>query len=78
MATRARVRRASVHAAESSVEAVGLCYRAAGGSALFVSAPFEAALRDVNATCGHLVFQRTMMEDAGRVVFGHAPTLPVF
>ena len=78
MAVRARVRRASVHAAESSQEAVGLCFRAAGGSALFVSAPFETALRDVNATCGHLVFQRTMMEDAGRVVFGKAATLPVF
>ena len=39
---------------------------------------FEAALRDVNAMCGHLVFQRTMMEDAGRVVFGKAATLPVF
>jgi hypothetical protein len=28
--------------------------------------------------CGHLVFQRTMMEDAGRVTFGQQPTLPVF
>ena len=78
MAVRARVRRAVVHAAESSLEAVQLCSRAAGGSALFAGAPFEAALRDVNAMCGHLVFQRTMMEDAGRVAFGRAPTLPVF
>ena len=78
MEIRARVRRAVVHAAESSLEAVQLCSRAAGGSALFADAPFEAALRDVNAMCGHLVFQRTMMEDAGRVAFGEAPTLPVF
>lgn len=78
MALRARVRRAVVHAAESSLEAVQLCARAAGGSALFAGAPFEAALRDVNAMCGHLVFQRTMMEDAGRVTFGQAPTLSVF
>ena len=78
MESRARVRRASVHAAESSLEAVNLCFRAAGGSALFDNAPFEAAVRDVNAMCGHLVFQRTMMEDAGRVTFGQQPTLPVF
>lgn len=78
METRARVRRASVHAAESSLEAVNLCYRAAGGSALFGNAPFEAALRDVNAMCGHVVFQRAMMEDAGRVALGHAPLVPVF
>lgn len=78
MATRARVRRASVHAAESCQEAVMLCYRAAGGSALFASEPFEAALRDVNAICGHVVFQRAMMEDAGRVAFGLPTTVPVF
>src|SRR3546814_270769 len=56
----ARVRRACVHAAESSLEAANLCYRAAGGSALFASAPFEAGVRDISAMLGHLVFQRTM------------------
>ena len=78
MEHRARVRRASVHAAESSLDAVNLCFRAAGGSALFDAVPFEAAVRDVNAMCGHLVFQRAMREDAGRIVFGQQPTLPVF
>ncbi len=78
METRARLRRACVHAAESSQEAVNLCYRAAGGSALFATLPFEAALRDVNAICGHLVFQRAMMEDAGRVALGIPPRLMVF
>jgi alkylation response protein AidB-like acyl-CoA dehydrogenase len=78
MEARARLRRACVHAAESSLEAVNLCFRAAGGSALFSTAPFEAALRDVNAISGHLVFQRSMMEDAGRVAFGLPPRLMVF
>ena len=78
MAARARLRRACVHAAESGIEAVNLCYRAAGGSALFSTAPFEAALRDVNAMSGHLVFQRRMMEEAGGVAFGAEPTLSVF
>ncbi|MGE4322657.1 MAG: hypothetical protein AB7E60_06450 [Sphingobium sp.] len=74
----ARSRRACVHAAEASLEAVNLCYRAAGGAALFASAPFEAAVRDVSAMNGHLVFQRAMMEDAGRVAFGLPPLLPNF
>lgn len=78
MDVRARLRRACVHAAESSLDAVNLCYRAAGGAALFSTAPFEAAVRDINAVCGHLVFQRTMMEDAGRVSLGIPPKLMVF
>lgn len=78
MEARARLRRACVHAAESSVEAVNLCYRAAGASALFATVPFEAALRDAHAICGHLAFQRSMMEDAGRVAMRLAPKHMVF
>jgi len=78
MASRARLRRACVHATEASRHAVELCYRAAGGSALFESEPFERALRDVHATAGHLVFQQEMMEDAGRVALGLPPLLGIF
>jgi alkylation response protein AidB-like acyl-CoA dehydrogenase len=75
---RARARRACVHAAEASVEAVDLCYRAAGGAALFQVQPFERALRDVHAAMGHFIFQRSAMEDAGRAALGLAPASPVF
>jgi hypothetical protein len=51
---RARVRRVVALAAESAVEAVQLCYRAADGSAVYESAPFERALRDVNAAASHI------------------------
>jgi alkylation response protein AidB-like acyl-CoA dehydrogenase len=78
MASRAWLRRASVHAVESSVEAVSTCCRAAGGNALFENQPFERALRDVNAAAGHVVFQRAMMEDCGRVAMGLPPLLPMF
>ncbi|MDO7836706.1 acyl-CoA dehydrogenase family protein [Sphingobium sp. HBC34] len=78
MESRARLRRASVHAVETAIEAVGMCYRAAGGAAVFESHPFERALRDVNATGGHVVYQRAMMEDAGRVALGLPPLLPMF
>ena len=76
--SRARLRRASVHAVEGSCDAVTMCYRAAGGAALFEANDFERALRDVNAAAGHIVFQRGMMEDAGRVAMGLPPLLPMF
>jgi len=74
---RARVRRAVAHAAECAVEAVQLCYRAAGGNAIFESAPFERALRDVNAAASHITIRRIMMEEAGRVAFGLPPQTPL-
>lgn len=78
MAARARCRRAAVHAAEASADAVDLCCRAAGGHALFESEPFERALRDVRAAQGHISLQRSAMEDCGRAAFGLAPLSPIF
>ena len=78
LATRARVRRSVAYAAESAVEAVQLCYRAAGGTAIYESAPFERALRDVNAAASHITTRRVMMEEAGRVTFGLPPRTPLF
>jgi alkylation response protein AidB-like acyl-CoA dehydrogenase len=78
MEARARLRRAIAHAAESAVEAVQLCYRAAGGTAVYESAPFERALRDVNTAATHMAVRRLMMEEAGRVAFGLAPRTPLF
>ena len=78
MPSRAALRGASVHAVEASIEAVQMCYRAAGGNALFESERFERALRDVNATGGHIVFQRAMMEDVGRAAMGLPPLLAMF
>jgi alkylation response protein AidB-like acyl-CoA dehydrogenase len=59
--SRARVRRSIAHAAECAVAAVQLCYAAAGGTAVYESAPFERALRDVNAAATHLATRRIMM-----------------
>ncbi len=78
MEQRARIRRGTVHAAEASANVVDVCYRAAGGSALSTQNVFERSLRDSHALLGHIVVQRTMMEDAGRVVLGMSPLGPVF
>jgi hypothetical protein len=71
-ATRARLRRNVAHAAECAVEAVHLCYQAAEGTAIYESAPFERALRDVNAAATHITTPSVMMEEAGRVAFGNS------
>lgn len=75
---RARLRRSIAYATECAVEAVQLCYSAAGGTAIYESAPFERALRDVNAAATHMTTRRIMMEEAGRVVFGLPPRTPLF
>ena len=73
---RGRARGSYVHAAESALEAVHLCYRAAGGSALWQKGPFEQALRDVHAVGCHITLQQVMMEESGRVELGMEPTVP--
>lgn len=78
MQSRAQARASYVHAAESAMEAVHLCYRAAGGTSLFQSSPFEQALRDVYAVTCHATMQRVLMEDAGRVELGLAPQATFF
>jgi alkylation response protein AidB-like acyl-CoA dehydrogenase len=75
---RARVRRSVAFAAECAVEAVQLCYQAAGGSAIYESGPFERALRDINTAATHITTRRIMMEEAGRVAFGLPPRTPLF
>jgi indole-3-acetate monooxygenase len=78
MEMRARLRRAVAYAAECAVQATELCYRAAGGTAVYESAPFERALRDVNTAATHMNVRRLMMEEAGRVSFGLKPRTPLF
>ena len=73
---RGRARGGYVHAAESALEAVHLCYRAAGGSALWQKGPFEQALRDVHSVGCHITLQQVMMEESGRVELGLEPTVP--
>ena len=78
MGARAYLRRAIIHAVDSCIEAVSLCYREAGGSAVFESAPFERAVRDIHAIGGHAVVQGAMMQDAGRCALGMKALSPLF
>lgn len=75
---RLRFRRALTHAVDTCIEAVSLCYREAGGSAVHQSAPFERAVRDIHTIGGHMAVQRGTLETAGGVAMGVAAMTPMF
>jgi len=74
----ARLRIAAVNATEQSVSAVDQYHAIAGTSAIRSSSPLDRALRDVHVAARHMNVQERMLEDAGRVLVGLAPTSPIF
>jgi hypothetical protein len=53
-------------------------YAAAGTSSLYTSCPLERAHRDLHAMLRHVVAQSTWLEDAGKVMLGMPPALPLY
>jgi alkylation response protein AidB-like acyl-CoA dehydrogenase len=78
MEQRAKARRSYVLATEHAVEAVTLCYHAAGGAAVFDSNPFHRNLSDVHVASMHQLLQHKMMEKCGQIALGLPMTDPSF
>ncbi len=70
---RAQVRLAAAHATADAAEAVQLCYRSAGSTAVWRGHPLERLLRDVNAAAQHYGISPVVYESAGRVLLGRDP-----
>jgi alkylation response protein AidB-like acyl-CoA dehydrogenase/SAM-dependent methyltransferase len=70
---RAMVRLAIVHASQSAMEAVDLCFEAAGATALYVTSPLQRQFRDVHAAGQHVVLAFSGLETVGRVLLGLDP-----
>ena len=70
---RAQARLAAVHATTAAAEAVMLCYRSAGTTALYRSSPLQRALRDVNAATQHYALGAPGFDMVGRVLLGMEP-----
>jgi alkylation response protein AidB-like acyl-CoA dehydrogenase len=56
--------------AETAVRVVDACYRAAGGSALYASAPLQRRLRDIHTLSQHASVQDTVFATAGALRLG--------
>ena len=70
---RAHARLAAVHATAGAAEAVLLCYRSAGSTALHQRHPLQRLLRDVNAATQHYGISTAGYEMAGRALLGMEP-----
>jgi indole-3-acetate monooxygenase len=70
---RAHARLAAVHATAGAAEAVLLCYRCAGSTALYDSNPLQRLLRDVNAATQHYGISAAGYELTGRALLGMEP-----
>jgi alkylation response protein AidB-like acyl-CoA dehydrogenase len=69
-ANRIALRLAANHAAESSVAAVGRCYKTAGGAAVYKRSPLQRVFRDVHVAAQHAMVSERIYEPIGRHRFG--------
>jgi alkylation response protein AidB-like acyl-CoA dehydrogenase len=64
------LRLAANNAVERSTAAVDLCYRAAGGTAVYRTSPLQRIFRDAHVATQHAMTAPRMMEPLGRMLFG--------
>jgi len=70
VATRARIRLACVHAAQSAAHATDVVYTLAGGTSVFETSPLQRCLRDAHVATQHLMVSPRLYETLGRMFFG--------
>ena len=67
---RAELRLAATSAAWRAIEAVDLCYHAAGGTAVYESSPLQRVFRDAHVASAHGMIAPRTLEPLGRLQFG--------
>jgi alkylation response protein AidB-like acyl-CoA dehydrogenase len=67
---RVEIRLAATAAAHRSVEAVDLCYHAAGSTAVYTTSPLQRVFRDAHVAITHGMVAPRTMEPLGRYLFG--------
>jgi alkylation response protein AidB-like acyl-CoA dehydrogenase len=75
---RATLYSAALHAATIARATIMALHAAAGTPALYMDCPLERSVRDLHTMTQHIAAQPLWLEDAGRVLLGHAPTNPLF
>jgi alkylation response protein AidB-like acyl-CoA dehydrogenase len=71
--SRRDLRLAAAHATFQSVKAVDLMYEAGGGSAIHTSSPLQRCFRDVHVVTQHIMVNRSVYEQTGRLYLGGGP-----
>jgi alkylation response protein AidB-like acyl-CoA dehydrogenase len=71
-------RMAATHAAEAGAAVVRTMSRLAGGSAIYSTASLQRHVRDADAVTHHFTVAPHTWEEAGRVLLGREPIVPVF
>jgi indole-3-acetate monooxygenase len=69
---------AALHAAETAAVVTRTANTLAGGSAIYSTSSLQRHARDAEAITHHFTVAPHTWEEAGRVLFGRAPTVPVF
>lgn len=67
---RVELRLAATSAARRSIEAVDLCYHAAGSSAVYAMSPLQRVFRDAHVAITHGMVAPRTLEPLGRYLFG--------
>jgi indole-3-acetate monooxygenase len=74
----ARGRIASNHAVETAATVARTASAIAGGSSIYAKSPLQRHARDAEAVAHHFTVAPHVWEEAGRVLMGREPTVPVF
>ncbi len=64
------LRLAATHATDRAADAVGMMYRAGGGTSIYDSSPLQRRFRDVNVATAHMMIGQPTLELTGRVLLG--------
>ena len=72
------LRLAAVNATFQSVKAVDLMYEAGGGSAIHASSPLQRCFRDIHVVTQHIMVNRSVYEQTGRLYLGEGPISALF
>lgn len=59
-------------------DAVRTACDVAGTASLYVQSPLERAVRDIQAVTQHIILREIWLEEAGRVILGMEPVVPMF
>jgi hypothetical protein len=74
----ARVYSASYYAIKQSQNAVSTMYDIGSTSSIYNTSPLDRGQRDMQVMGRHICAQPMWAEDAGRVIFGLAPKVPMY